>query len=91
MALPAAAALHRFLLGGFRFDDLYDFALVRPVLWLTRVNRDDVVDFLYGLVERGSRLGHALVSRSEDGRLRRYAGWIAIGSLGALAIAMFVA
>ena len=35
------------------------------------------------------KLGHAGMSRSQDGRVRRYAGWLAAGSVATLAIAVF--
>ncbi|HEX4025719.1 MAG TPA: NADH-quinone oxidoreductase subunit L [Steroidobacteraceae bacterium] len=84
-----ALALRRFWLCGWGFDWLYDCLLVRPFLWLARINRADGVDAFYGLIAAASRLFNRLLSRTESGRLRRYAGWIAAGSLAAIAIAMF--
>ncbi len=85
---PAARALHRFWLAGWGFDWLYDRLLVRPFVWATRLNRDDIVDAFYGAVAAAARLSHGLLSRSATGRLRWYAGWIAAGSLATIAIAV---
>ncbi len=89
VAAPAAQALHRFWLAGWGFDWLYDRMLVRPFLALARLNRDDVVDTFYTGVALASRLGHQLMSRTENGRLRWYGAWLAAGSLAAIAIMMF--
>ncbi|MGH8207357.1 MAG: proton-conducting transporter membrane subunit, partial [Steroidobacteraceae bacterium] len=85
----AALAVQRFWLGGWGFDQAYDSVLVQPFLWIARINRTDVVDAIYGLVAAASRRVNGWLSRTENGRLRRYAGWIAAGSLAAVAIAMF--
>ncbi|MGH8255619.1 MAG: NADH-quinone oxidoreductase subunit L [Steroidobacteraceae bacterium] len=85
----AALAVQRFWLGGWGFDQAYDSVLVQPFLWIARINRADVVDAIYGLVAAASRRVNGWLSRTENGRLRRYAGWIAAGSLAAVAIAMF--
>ena len=89
LGTPAALALRRFWLSGWGFDWVYDALLVRPFVWITRINRADVVDGIYGLIAATSRLANHLLSRTVSGRLRRYVGWIAAGSLAALAIAMF--
>ncbi len=91
-ALRASApvrALARWWLGGWGFDWLYDQTLVQPFLWITRINRADVIDTGYGALAALGRLANGLLSQTEDGRLRRYAGWIAAGSLVAVAVAMF--
>lgn len=83
---PAARALQEFWLAGWGFDRLYDWLFTRPFLWLARVNRNDVVDAAYEAVASLCRTGYATLSRTQDGRLRRYAGWLATGSLAAIAI-----
>jgi NADH-quinone oxidoreductase subunit L len=87
---PAIRAASRFLLAGWGFDALYEYMLVRPFLFLARRNRNDIVDALYRGITALARSGHALLSRSESGRMRWYAGWIAAGSLAAVAVALFL-
>ena len=89
VASGAGQALHRFWLAGWGFDWLYDRVLVRPFVWLARINRDDVVDAFYDGVVLLSRLGHLLLSRTENGRLRWYTAWVAAGSLAAIALMVF--
>jgi NADH-quinone oxidoreductase subunit L len=85
----AVLALRRFWFAAWGFDWLYDHALVRPFLWFAEINRDDVVDAVYGGIALLSRAGYRLLSRSENGRLRWYTAWIAAGSLAAIAIMVF--
>jgi NADH-quinone oxidoreductase subunit L len=87
---PVMGAVSRLLRAGWGFDALYDYALVRPFLWITRINRNDFIDAIYGGVTALAQAGHAVLSRSETGRMRWYAGWIAAGSLAALAVALFL-
>jgi NADH-quinone oxidoreductase subunit L len=87
---PVMRAVGRFLLAGWGFDALYDRALVRPFLWIARINRNDFVDAIYRGVTALAQSGHAVLSRSQTGRMRWYAGWIAAGSLAALAVALFL-
>jgi NADH-quinone oxidoreductase subunit L len=82
-------ALARFWLAAWGFDWLYDRLLVQPFLWVSRINRADVIDAGYSSIAALSRLANGLLTQTEDGRLRRYAGWIAAGSLAAVAVAMF--
>jgi len=77
----AAAALHRFLLGGLGFDWLYDRLLVRPYCWLARVNARDAVDWL---VERPARLSealHGVLAAAQTGQVRWYAVGVAVGAI----------
>lgn len=84
----AARSLHRFWFSGWGFDWLYDRLLVRPFVWCTRINRRDFIDAIYTFVADVARFAHAGMSRTQDGRVRRYAGWLAAGSVATLAIAV---
>lgn len=85
-----AAGLQRFLFSGWGFDWLYDRLFVRPFLWAARVNRDDVIDRFYGGLVVLSRWIYALFSSTETGRVRLYAGGIAVGSIILIAIAVLL-
>ena len=87
---PIGAGLHRFWFSGWGFDWLYDRLLVRPFLWLARVNRFDAVDLVYVGLARALALGHRELRRSETGRVRWYAGAIAGGAIVIVAIAVLV-
>ncbi|MGH8326484.1 MAG: NADH-quinone oxidoreductase subunit L, partial [Steroidobacteraceae bacterium] len=72
-----ARALERFWLEAWGFDWLYGRLFVAPYVRLTHLDRDDVVDALYGALAAGSRTAHAALSLSENGRVRWYAAWVA--------------
>jgi NADH-quinone oxidoreductase subunit L len=84
-----AQALHRFWLAGWGFDWLYERLIVRPFVGFAHANRSDFFDAVYEFIADAVKLGHAGMSRSQDGRVRRYAGWLAAGSVATLAIAVF--
>src|SRR5690606_29093155 len=84
-----ARALNRFWLAGWGFDWLYERLIVRPFVGFARANRSDFFDAIYELIADVVQLGHAGMSRSQDGRVRRYTGWLAVGSVATLAIAVF--
>ncbi len=80
--LPARrAAPIRFLQNGWGFDWLYDTLLVRPFVWIARVNVRDVVDRLFDGI--GALL--LLLSRAfrwtQSGKVRWYAAGIAGGAV----------
>ncbi len=87
LTLLHGGALGRFLETGLGFDWLYDRLVVRPFVFLARLNRKDVVDLPYADLAGASLLAHLALSRSETGRLRWYVGWVAAGSLAVIAVA----
>ncbi|TAL38932.1 MAG: NADH-quinone oxidoreductase subunit L [Spirochaetes bacterium] len=75
------AVCRKFFLAGWGFDALYDFLIVGPFEKLARVNKNDVLDLIYtGAAGLSMRAG-ALLSLFQNGRLRRYALWIAAGAI----------
>jgi NADH-quinone oxidoreductase subunit L len=75
---------------GWGFDRLYDRLFVRPLLWLAKVNRDDVLDLPFlGLAQAG-RDGYGALSRAQSGRLRRYAAVMAAGVIIVIALAVLL-
>ena len=87
---PSANPLQRFWLAGWGFDWIYEVLFVRPVIWLARVNRNDVVDSLFDGVAWLGGLAYRGLSMTETGNLRWYAAGIAAGSVVFVAIALFL-
>ncbi len=85
-----AAPVRRFLFAGWGFDAVYDILLVRPWVWLARVGRKDVVDYLFRLIAALSRLLHRLLSRTQSGLLRRYLLALALGAAAVLALVVLL-
>jgi NADH-quinone oxidoreductase subunit L len=79
----AASAPGRFLtalwLNAFGFDLLYDLLFVKPYLAIVNFNRRDGFDAVVGFIPRLMKLGHDMLSVTENGRLRWYAATVAGG------------
>jgi NADH-quinone oxidoreductase subunit L len=80
------SALARGWRAGWGFDALYDALLVRPLLLLARLNRKDLADQPVQFVAWLSTRGHAWLSITQNGRLRRYAAGIALGAVLVLTV-----
>ena len=78
--------LARFWAGGWGFDTFYDRLIVRPFLFLARINKSDAVDLIYKLIVEVARRLNAVVVQSQTGALRWYAASMALG----LALALLI-
>ena len=83
----AGAALRKLWIAGWGFDALYNFLIVRPLVAIASWNRRDGIDSLYNGAALLTRFAHILLGHSQTGRLRWYAGGIALGT----AILLFIA
>jgi NADH-quinone oxidoreductase subunit L len=81
-------ALHRWWSQGWGFDWLYDRLLIRPFVWVARVNRQDVLDLPFRGVARLSVWCYGVLRGSQTGQLRWYATAIAAGSVAIVAIVL---
>lgn len=87
---PAGRVLHRFWFSDWGMDWLYDRLFVRPVVWIARVNKADVVDSIYVSLASLAAFCYRVLSLTETGKLRWYAAWIAGGTVVFVAIVMFL-
>jgi len=78
---PARMAIRNFLFAGWKFDRLYDILFVRPFLWVTHVNRSDVIDRLYDAIARTALESNRILSATQNGLLRWYVVGVLIGAL----------
>lgn len=78
--------LYRFWFSGWGFDALYDRILVRPFIFMARINKADITDKLYTGI--GSMTGemYQLLSRTQSGSLRWYIMGLVIGAILILGI-----
>lgn len=73
--------LYRFLQSGWGFDALYGLLLVRPAVWLSRIDKRDFIDVLYeGIGTLNLAVGR-LFGLSANGRVRGYVFAIALGAV----------
>ncbi len=83
-------AVKLYLFAGFGFDRLYNFVLVRPYIWINRINRSDIMDWITKLNVIVFRGWNRLLSDMQNGNLRWYLGGIAIGALVLVGIVIFL-
>jgi len=85
-AVPVRNGWQRFFYQGWDIDQLYDTLIVNPIVFLSRIDKDDVIDRCYsGLAYTATWLNGAL-SATQNGRLRWYAMVLAIGTIITLTI-----
>ncbi|MCF3947150.1 NADH-quinone oxidoreductase subunit L [Acidiphilium iwatense] len=85
---PSVVAWRAFFLSGWGFDVVYDRLVVRPFLYVVRINRHDAIDDVYTGIAEASRGLHRLLKLTQTGRIRWYAGWLAAGSILTIAVAV---
>jgi NADH-quinone oxidoreductase subunit L len=72
-------SLHHFFTEGWGFDRAYGVFLVRPFVFLARLNRNDFLDLIYGAIAEFSRNLHLVLSLTQTGNLRWYAMVVVLG------------
>lgn len=82
------AGLRQFWFVGWGFDDLYDWLIVRPFVWLARINQNDFVDLFYRGLAWLSQAFFQILSATQTGQVRWYALGLTLGAV--LTIAMVV-
>ncbi|MBS0000522.1 MAG: NADH-quinone oxidoreductase subunit L [Cyclobacteriaceae bacterium] len=80
----------QFLLEGWKFDRLYRYLVIRPVTYLSEVNREDFIDRIYILMAESTRWWHTLLVKTQNGRVRWYIMGTALGVLLILAIIILI-
>jgi NADH-quinone oxidoreductase subunit L len=80
--------LNRFWFSHWGMDWLYDTFIVKPYAWMARVNRKDIVDWVYNFIADAIWFLHDLTTRSQTGQLRTYGGVMVLGLVAIAAIAL---
>jgi NADH-quinone oxidoreductase subunit L len=78
---PGLSAARDFLFSGWKFDQLYNFIFVKPYLYITRINKSDVIDRLYSVIAQTSLRLNSWFSVSQNGSLRLYIVGVLAGIL----------
>ncbi len=79
-----------FLCKGWDFDILYDTLLVRPVVYLSQIDKNDFIDQFYKGIASLALWLNKILSATQNGRLRRYALVLAIGAIITLTIILYL-
>ncbi|ACI50498.1 proton-translocating NADH-quinone oxidoreductase, chain L [Gluconacetobacter diazotrophicus PA1 5] len=85
---PASGVLAGLARAGWGFDAAYGVLVVRPFTALGRWMKRDVFDILPDLLAAGAVWGGKALGLMQDGQVRRYAGWLAVGTAVALCLAV---
>lgn len=86
----AVPQLHSFFLSGWRFDWLYDLLFVKPFVYFSTLNKDDIVDAPYrGLVNATNYL-HRMVAYTRSGILRWYLIGVVLGAILVLTLGLLL-
>ncbi|WP_029606228.1 NADH-quinone oxidoreductase subunit L [Kozakia baliensis] len=73
---------------GWGFDFFYNYLIVRPFMALGYRNKSDFLDHMSNGLAAVTRSGGGFFGRMQSGQVRRYAGWIAAGTVAALCLAV---
>ena len=71
--------LHKFFEEGWEFDRLYDILFVRPVVWLSVIDKKDFIDFWNISLAHVAIYSNRALSRSQNGKVRWYLLSLALG------------
>jgi NADH-quinone oxidoreductase subunit L len=78
---PGLAGMREFLFSGWKFDQLYNFLFVKPFVFITRINKSDIIDKLYNGIAQASLRLNSWFSVSQNGSLRLYIVGVLAGIL----------
>jgi len=71
--------INKFFEKGWGFDRLYDTLFVKPVVWLSEMDKNDIFDWLNIGISRLALLTNNLLSITQNGKLRWYLMSFTIG------------
>ena len=68
-----------FFHSGCGFDRLYNALFVRPIVWLSEIDRNDFIDRIYTFIAGANNWFNILLSKTQNGKLRWYVLSITVG------------
>lgn len=86
----AVPQLHNFLLNGWGFDKLYDWLFVKPFVYLSTINKNDVVDLPYNALVSVAGSVHRALAFTQSGILRWYLIGIVLGAILILTLGLWI-
>ena len=78
---PAFNSMYDFWHSGWGFDKLYDTVIVRPIVYLSRINKNDIIDQFYSGVTNVSIILYRALSYTQSGSLRWYVMGLIAGAI----------
>ncbi|CAL1517582.1 NADH-quinone oxidoreductase subunit L [Chitinophaga sp. MM2321] len=86
LEMPAITWIRGCWARGWDFDEIYNVVLVRPYVYLSRINRKDVVDRLYTGLAGLMEWCHLMMARTQSGILRWYIMGVVLGAVAILSV-----
>ncbi len=86
----AVPGLHHIWFTGWGFDALYNTLLVRPFVFLSTLNKNDVVDKVYGGMVTFTQYCNGVLVRTQSGMMRWYVMGIVIGAILMLTLGLML-
>lgn len=78
--------LSNFFYKGWGFDRLYDILFVRPIVWLSEINKKDFIDTIYTCIATATGFFNVLLTKTQNGKLRWYVTVLTAGIIVLLTI-----
>jgi NADH-quinone oxidoreductase subunit L len=79
---------NRFWYSGWGFDQLYNVLFVKPYVFLSSINKNDIVDAFYTGIVSTSYFFHDAFARTQNGVMRWYIMGIVVGAIFVLSIGL---
>eukprot|EP00697_Spironema_sp_BW2_P000218 gnl/Spiro4/1028_TR538_c0_g1_i1.p1 gnl/Spiro4/1028_TR538_c0_g1~~gnl/Spiro4/1028_TR538_c0_g1_i1.p1 ORF type:complete len:268 (+),score=-46.58 gnl/Spiro4/1028_TR538_c0_g1_i1:354-1157(+) len=89
-AEPQRNAVQKFFYKGWDFDLLYNTIIVQPIVFLSAIDKNDVIDKCYSGIASLTLLMNKILSATQNGLVRRYAIVLAIGAIITLTIILYL-
>ena len=81
---------HQFWFNGWGFDTLYNTLFVRPFVFFSTANKNDVVDKFYTMLVTITEFFNRAFVRTQNGLLRWYIMGIVVGAIVIITISLFI-
>jgi NADH-quinone oxidoreductase subunit L len=76
---PSFDRIGHFFYKGWGFDKLYDFVIVKPVVWFSEIDKKDFIDSFFTGITSVTFMFNRILSLLQNGKLRWYVTAVAIG------------
>ncbi len=89
-ASPAGQGVYTFWSIGWGFDWLYDKVFVQPVIFISRINKQDFIDSIYHGIAFATEVLHRLFTKTQTGKVRWYAMVLVAGAIIVITLAVLL-
>ncbi len=79
---------HQFWRSGWGFDGLYNALLVRPFVYLSAANKNDIIDKIYTYTTSATQFLHQQLARTQNGVMRWYIMGMVLGAVLILTLSL---